>query len=254
MAGPPPATLLARDAWRLGFGAIRAMPQLFGGTFALLLGFEAAFRWQHPAAMGWPSLGEVLLGFANDLATEVIIAGAMIAVHRSVLLGTAVDRPVWQLPPNYDRFLGWTLLLNLVMLPMAALPGLIGDGKSATAAGALVFVIAGAAAIAVLVRLGTLLPALAADMPEAGWRAAWAMSRGHAWRFVGVGVLTFLPLDVAAFFAGKLFSQMDGPGSFLLAAAFASGNLLLQGAVGAAMWSRLLQAYGAARLRPVAPW
>ena len=35
---------LARDAWRLGADAMRAMPNLFLGTFVLLLGFSLAYR------------------------------------------------------------------------------------------------------------------------------------------------------------------------------------------------------------------
>ena len=58
-ADPPPvpaAVLLARDAWRLGFAAVRGMPVLFGTTFALLLAFELAFHAQHPPCRGIPPL------------------------------------------------------------------------------------------------------------------------------------------------------------------------------------------------------
>ena len=250
----PPATLLARESWSLGVQAIYAMPRLFGGTFALLLAFGAVFRWQHPPGVDLAMPATRLLGYASDLATEVIIAGAMIAVYRSVLLREVRDRPVWALPPHYDRFLLWTLLLNLPLLPAVALQAVTGDSKVATAVELLLTVAAFAVALVLLVRLAVLLPLVSADAAGAGWRGAWAMSRGHAWRFIAVGFLTFLPLEVAAYAATRLLNDLGGPAAFLAGATFDAAKALLLGAIGAAMWSRLVQVYGGAPPRPAAPW
>ncbi len=229
------------------------MPRLFGGTFLLLLVFGTLYRWQHPPAKDL-TLASMLLDYASDIATEVIIVGAMIAVYRSVLLREARDRPVWDLPPNYDRVLAWTLLLNLLVLPGVAIMGLANAPGAASVALGLAAFAALAAAIAVVVRLTALLPILAADAPGADWRGAWAMSRGQVWRFIGVGLLTFLPLHVAGYAASKLIEGVGGPGVLLAETALGAAQALLLGAIGAAMWSRLVQVYGAPLLRPAAPW
>jgi len=246
----PLGVALARDAWRLGFGAIRAMPNLFSGTFALLLAFELAFRWRHPPSDGWPDAAELLLGFANDVATDVIAASALVAVHRSVLLGEAADRPVWHLPPTYDRYLLWLVLLNLPFLLVIGLGGVpvIGLGLLAgqryfvpVVVGLLLLV---GAAVAVMLRLALLLPLSAMGAPAAGWRTAWDASRGKVWRLVAAVLLTFVPLEVGAAVVEGLFRGVDGPAALVLAALGAAAKALLWAAVGAALWSRLLQAYG----------
>lgn len=254
MTGQPPATLLARESWQLGFDAMRTMPQLFGGTFALLVAFGAAFRWQHPPGAEPITLARDLLGYASDIATEIIIAGAMIAVYRSVLLRETRDRQVWELPPNYDRFLVWTLLLNLPVLPAVVIQGLGGTPKAAPTVASLAALAAFTMAIALMIRLTALLPALAADAPGADVRGAWAASRGHAWRFIVVALLTFLPLELAAYASERLIEGIEGPGLFLLRAAFDAAKALVLGAIGAAMWSRLVEVYGASLLRPAGPW
>ncbi|HEY0203250.1 MAG TPA: hypothetical protein VGC15_03750 [Acetobacteraceae bacterium] len=248
----PPGVMLARDAWRLGVGAIRAMPNLFGGTFVLLLVFELAFRWRHPPSDGWPSMSELLLGFANDLASDVIAAAAMVAVHRSILLGEGADRPVWRLPPGYDRYLGRLVALSLPSLAATAALGLV-DGRDAAPAfalAALILVLLATAAVVVSVRLALALPLAAADVPGAGWRTAWEASRGKGWRLFGIVLLTFVPMEAAAMLVAGLFQSADGLAAVLLDSLGAAAKALLWAAIGAALWSRLLQAYGGALARP----
>lgn len=248
----PPGVMLARDAWRLGVGAIRAMPNLFGGTFVLLLAFELAFRWRHPPSDGWPSMSELLLGFANDLATDVIAAAAMVAVHRSILLGEGADRPVWRLPLGYDRYLGRLVALSLPSLAATAGLGLVHgpDAAPAFALAALVLVLLVTAAVVVSVRLALALPLAAADIPGAGWRTAWQASRGKGLRLFGIVLLTFVPMEAAAMLVAGLFQAADGLAAVLLDALGGAAKALLWAAIGAALWSRLLQTYGGALARP----
>ena len=218
----------------------------------LLLAFGLAFRWRHPPSDGWPSMSELLLGFANDLATDVIAAAAMVAVHRSILLGEHSDRPVWRLPPGYDRYLGRLVALSLPSLLATAALGLI-DGRDAAPAfalAALVLVLLATAAVVVSVRLALALPLAAADIPGAGWRTAWQASRGKGWRLFGVVLLTFVPMEAAAMLVAGLFQSADGLAAVLLDALGAAAKALLWAAIGAALWSRLLQAYGGALARP----
>ncbi len=247
--GIPPGVALAQDAWRLGLGAIRAMPNLFSGTFALLLAFELAFRSQHPPSDGWPDAAELLLGFANDVATDVIAASALVAVHRSVLLGEATDRPMWRLPPTYDRYLFWLVLLNMPFLlviglgvPVIGLGMLARQGYFVPVVVGLLLLLAGA--VAVTLRLALLLPLSAMGAPAADWRTAWHASRGKTWRLLAAALLTFVPLEIGAALVEGLFRGVDGPAALALGALGAAAKALLWAAVGAALWSRLLQTYG----------
>ena len=249
----PPRLALARDAWRLGLGAVRAMPNLFGGTFVLLLAFGLAFRWRHPPSDGWPGMAELLLGFANDLATDVIAAAAMVAVHRSILLGEGADRPVWRLPLGYDRYLGRLLVLSLPSLAATAGLALVDQRQAAPPAvviAALVLASLVTAAVVVSVRLALALPLAAAEIPGAGWRTAWEASRGKGWRLFGTVLLTFVPMEAAAILVAGLFRTADGLTAVLLDALGSAAKALLWAAIGAALWSRLLQTCGGVLGRP----
>lgn len=249
--GASPAGLaLAQDAWRLGLGALRAMPNLFGGTFLLLLAFELAFGFAHPQASAWPGTGELLLGFANDAAMDVIMASALVAVHRSVLLGETVDRPVWRLPPTFDRYLLWLLLLDLPFLAVIGLDGLAGQRYPAPVVVALTLLAAGA--VVVTVRLALLLPLSAMGAPGAGWRTAWDASRGRTLRLAGATLLTFVPMEAGAILVAGLFRGVDGLEGIVLGAFGTAIKALLWSAVGATLWARLLQVHGGALAqRPV---
>ena len=248
LSAVPPGPLLARQAWDLALGAIRAMPNLFGGTFVLLLAFGLAFRLQHPPVEGLPGARDLLFNFGSDIATDIITAGAMGAVHRSILLGEGADRPFWRLPPGYDWFLGWLLLLDLPMLAVNA--GIVLAGQVYPSPLMLLGVALLAAGTALTVRLSLVLPLAAMEAPGAGWRMAWAASRGKGWRLFGVVLLTFVPLELAALLVGGLFRDAGGLSAVLLDALGGAGQGLATAAVGAALWSRLLQAYGGALARP----
>lgn len=257
-AGPAPVPLveLARDSWRLGFGAMRAMPNLFGGTFALMLAFNLAFRWAHPIGGGRDGADVALLGFARDVALDVITTGALLAVHRSVLLGEGADRPVWRLPPHYDRYLLWLVLLDLAGLPAAlvvawaagradvgAVAGAGADGVGQAAAG---YWLLSGGSIWLTVRLGLLPPLLAMGTPGAGLRMAWDAARGHAGRMLGAALLTFVPLWFALVQVAALLRGLDGAAGPVLLAAWEAVAVLVIAAVTAALLSRLLQVHGGA--------
>ncbi len=247
----PPMALMARDAWRLGLGAIRAMPNLFGATFVALLVFDLAFRLRHPPSAGWPGAQEILLAYASEIASDVVLAGAAVAVHRMVLLGEAGDRMPWRLPPGYDRYLVAVLVLDLLMVPAIAAFAFSGGGYGGPALLLPVLLVPG---IALTVRLGLALPMAAVEVPEAGFgagfRMAWAASRGRGWRLFGALLLTFLPIGAGALLVAGMLQGVGGLASVLLDALADAAKATLSAALGAALWSRLLQAQGRAPVRP----
>ena len=87
---------LAMGAWRNTFAAMRAMPVLTLSAFALLLAVYIAAQW-----LGVPFMppAEVAIldrgpGLLRQLVVTAVVASLVIAVHRAVLLGEVVDRPV----------------------------------------------------------------------------------------------------------------------------------------------------------------
>ena len=187
-------------------------------------------------------------GIANEVAVDVLGASAFAAVHRAILLGDAGDRPAWQLPPGYDGYLLWLVALNLPLLPSAILDALAGPNYSPQSVVALGVTLA--AGVAVTLRLALLLPLHATEALVADPGTVWAATRGTVWRLLAAVLLTFVPMEAgAALLVGPL-RRMEGAEAVVLAALGDAGKGLLWGAVGAALWSRLLQAYGGALARP----
>lgn len=248
---PPPipaVVLLARDAWRLGLAAIRGMPVLFGSTFALLLAFELAFLGQHPPVPGQAGTAALLWGLANDIATDVLGASAFVGVHRAILLGEAADRPAWRLPPGYDGYVLWLVGLNLPLLPFAVMDAMAGPGYSLQSVVALLLALVGG--VAVTLRLALLLPLHATEALVADPGTVWDATRGTAWRLLAAVLLTFVPMEAGAALLAGLFRGLGGAEAVVLAALGDAGKAVLWGAVGAALWSRLLQTYGGALAQP----
>lgn len=199
---------------------------------------------------GWPGAREVLFGFARDAAMDVLTASALVAVHRLVLLGEAADRPAWRLPAQFDRYLLWLLLLELPFLPVTVLNAWAGpvdpaqpvDGRMLLVLGA--HVLLAGAGVWAAVRLSLVLPLAAMGAPGAGWRAAWDASRKRAWRLLGANLMTFVPMEVGAWVVAGLARDVEGPAGVALGVAGEAARALLWSVVGAALWSRLLQAHG----------
>lgn len=119
---PISAARIAIDGWRFALRAILAMPVLFGSALVLIL-FRDIFLYyvlpSSPPFAGAPSLFGSLIVAARDIPKTAIVASALIAVHRFVILGEVTDRQVWRLPANYTLFVGWLILLQVFSaLPM----------------------------------------------------------------------------------------------------------------------------------------
>lgn len=194
---PRSMTGIATMSWRMAWRAIARMPLLFSTGFAAILMIELGSRmagfeqWQTP-----PSSRLLLLGSLASIGSALVMASILIAVHRFILVGEATDRAVWKIPQGYRRFVGWKLLLALLLLlPVLVVVSI--NWKSPMVAGLLMSPIF--AAMAVFgIRLLLLFPAIAVGTPFAAWRNALRDSRGHFWRLFGTILLAGLPFFVVS--------------------------------------------------------
>jgi len=249
----PDSTIrIALDGWRAGLLAILSMPRLSGTAFLFILGYEITMDFISPAPES-----DVDFSFRMSLVTAAqlflstaIFASILIAVHRGILLSEVVDRPIWRVPPTYQRFAFWLLLFNLLWAVPAVLDLWLLPVVAHSSSGAgitFLIVLLNAAfwivAIVVSLRLMLLLPAVALATPSAEWRNAWSDSRGHAWKFFGVSALAALPMFVAGMILFWLHGSRPPGGGWLLPDALGT---LLMCYVGGAVASRLFWTYAAA--------
>ena len=91
-----------------------------------------------------------------------------------------MDRPVWLLPPQYDRLLAYALAISGLVITAIVLAGVIG-------------LVAG---FFILVRTLLILPAVATDAPGAGWAMGSALVRGRSLRLFAAVLLVEIPLTI----------------------------------------------------------
>lgn len=186
------AMQIASDSWRLGLRAATLLPRLFVSTGVVLLGYRFACLWSRGVvAPGQTTLGTTMLGLADQVVETAVIASMLIGVHRLVLLQEVADRPVWRIPPGYDRFVAWLLLLSVLWLPSQLVLALF--GLRAPVAAQLLAGVSLIALAVVALRITVLFPAIAID-EGADWRVAWRRTKGRMWAILGTTLLTCVPL------------------------------------------------------------
>lgn len=244
---------IAIDGWRLAYRFLFAMPMLSGTALSTILSFRIGAEYVWPSAVGRLSAGlpqpPPPIRLMMTIITLAIMASILIAVHRFVILGELVDRPVWHVPPTYRRFVGWLVLLSLPWLGPLAAAVLFGPLLPVPSVILSLLSLAFAAVLAV--RLMLLFPALAVAIPSADWRRAWTDSRDHAWKFLGAQMAACMPLILASTIVYLWLSKIPSAGEIMLlfCAAEESASQLLMICLSAAVASRLFQNYGAALAR-----
>jgi hypothetical protein len=245
------ATKIAADSWRLGIQSWTILPKLFASALVLLILVEAVQRFGfnlEPPRRGL--IWNATASLSGTIATSLLFASVLVAVHRLVLKGDTTDRPVWRLPACYWRFFAWFLLINLAWL-LGPFVGIVITADHELVGSVLNFLVVLVAMILSL-RILLLFPAVAAEMPDATLHNALRDSRGHLWRFFGVTFVAALPFTVTiviATFAIARFGLIEDsePSSMPLAIillAIDSAIRLVMVAVLAVVASRLFQAYG----------
>lgn len=175
--------------------------------------------------------------FAIAIVQVLIFLAPTVTWYRIVTYGAheAAARPVFTLGRLEVRLLLWQILLLIGLIaPFAIAAGLVGGllaaikmhfGETAAIIVAVPFVIAGIVAFAVTgTRLAMMLALAALDAP-AGFRAAWRLTRGIAWRLTGalgviiLAVVLFIALaELAAWLLGMIVAiAADASSSVVLA-------------------------------------
>ena len=205
---------LAKLAWTSLWAAFGKMKLLFGGMMVFSMIVAAIFSYasgeltqSRDSVQGMVAL---LLTLPQFFLLAIIVAPAMIALHRFILLDRATSSAAL-MKESYERsFILWFLGFNLLLILAGALVGLVDALWPGSAIPSIAIVLAGAAGA---IRLVLIFPAIATEVPSAGWRdrieASWDQMRGRFWLFVRGYILialpiglVFAPLEVALKFLG----------------------------------------------------
>lgn len=247
---------IAIDGWRQGLRAIIRLPRLFVSGFIVAMIWEwIAQRYGFSPWQGLRASKHLPLSILfHQVVLALILASIVIAVHRFVILGEVLDRPIWKLPATYRIFVIWLLLCGISSTLLSEVVDVLSPDY--LVAGMLFVFVADVLLAIVSVRLMLIFPAIAVESPYAGWRNAWRDSRGHAWRLFGIVLLAALPLLIPqVILAVMAIRSTNSPtidtkwlGPVELFAGTAA--LLLVSSIGAVIASRLFQLYGNALTRP----
>ena len=200
----PPIIGTAVMGWRDGLGAINAMPVVAGIAFIILLIIGALSTLLLPAPA--PGSGEavsIVASIVSSIIRAFVVAPLAIAVHRYVLLGEVT--PGYALDPSsprYMRFVGFAILVNLLLLApslILVVPMMIAAVPAAmTAVGGIVAFVLFVFVMIVALRRTILFPAVAVDAPGASWTNARNDTMGNSWRVAFILFCTIIPTIVVS--------------------------------------------------------
>jgi len=210
----------------------RRLAMRFGGI-PLLIGIIASFALlAYDVSMTEPSAELFAISFVQLL----IFLAPTVTWYRIVAYGEqeAATRPILTLGRLEIRLLLWQILFLLgLIVPFAAAGALIGGitvlvrntaGETAAIIVAAPLVAACAVAFVVVATRLTMILALASLDEPTGFRAAWNMTRGVAWRLTGALILVILAI-ILFFALAELAAWLIGM-ILAIAAGAASGEIL----------------------------
>jgi hypothetical protein len=202
--GEKPAIVdTAVAGWRDAFNALAAMPVTCGITFVIMLvlsGLSVLFLPQPMVEEGGAGLGvmNVIVGIIQSF----LLAPLAIAVHRYVLLGErATGYALDPSSPRYLRFVGFAVLVNLLLLVPSVIITVAppeGDNVALGAAGGLAAFVLFIVILIVVLRRAILFPAIAVDAPGASWSNARNDTKGNSWRVFFILLCTVIPVLVVS--------------------------------------------------------
>jgi hypothetical protein len=200
----PTLVAVYREWWRV-LASLR--PLLFNAC-AILVAISAAESFV-PMRLWNQTIPGEMITLVRAAVWALLLAPIIVAIHRFVILNEVTR--AYTLPvdaPAFRVFFAWLFALSILAgLPFDFLGLMQALGLSSTAS-ALGLAIVLVAAIAVLLRLTILLPAIAVEALDAGPSQAMADTKGYALRMFAIFALALLPW-LAIGLAGVL---LVGPG------------------------------------------
>lgn len=230
----------AEQGWRDALAAIPRMPVVLGVAVIVILALGAlplgpdTITNPSPDQLFWFRVHSDIAKILFLIAHSFLLTPVAIAIHRFVLLDEVTRRYEIGFSPRFLRFFFFSLMFQIVII----VPGWVGriaawihgleDGLARSvifypsllaAVLASVFV----AAVAAL-RMLILFPAVAVDVPGAGWRNAMTDSKAHTLRIFFVVLVTAIPIyglrsslpDFESYVSSHLQSLTDKMWCFVL--------------------------------------
>jgi hypothetical protein len=211
----PPIIGTAVAGWRDAFGALSAMPVTCGITFVILLVIGAlSILFVPGVATGKAGTALQVVSIISSIIQSFVVAPLAIAVHRYVLLGeVATGYALDPSSPRYLRFVGFAVLVNMLMIvPSLVFAVLPMDDKNIAmgALGGVIAIVLLIFIIIVVLRRAILFPAIAVDAPGATWKNARNDTKGNSWRVLLILICVTIP--VIAISVPLYFMLLKPPG------------------------------------------
>jgi hypothetical protein len=189
---------LARASFWAGF---REMKWLFGGAAIFSMIVAAIFFYiTDVVTLGAEPLHSVLallLVLPRILLLAIIVAPAMIALHRFILLDPASSSTALMKVSYEKSFFLWWLGFNLLLIFIGVVAGLVGWFWPGIGTPATIVLLVG---IVITLRLILIFPAVATEVPSTGWRnrieASRNQMRGRFWLLIRAYFLLALPIAI----------------------------------------------------------
>ncbi len=216
---PDAAIRAYTDVWRAA-GAMRTL-----ALYAVLIILAALVVEEliPPRLIDGFAIG-TLLDFLIDCGRSFCLTPIIIAIHRFIILDDVT--PSYALDPaepGFMPFFGWLVALSLLTTLVFSVPELaIAVGGSVLVATGIEVVVLMAVLIVVM-RLTVLFPAIAVGARNANAKAAFADTKGHAWKIFAIFLLTLLPVAVVSL----AISWLLGPGIRNTGSPLAVANLIV---------------------------
>lgn len=192
---------MAKLAWTSLCAAFRKMKLLFGGAaiFSMIVAALPFYISDVATPGAEPLHGAValLLFLPRVFLPAIIVAPVMIALHRFILLDPA-SSPTALMKASYEKsFVLWWLGFNLLLIIIGAVAGLVGWVWPGSGIPAAIVLLAG---IIISLRLILIFPAVAAEVPSAGWRdrieTSWNQMHGRFWLLIRAYLLLAFPIAI----------------------------------------------------------
>jgi hypothetical protein len=221
-------------------GVYDALTRLFlpvAITFVMLMALGLIKAWGVPAT-GLPT-APGLRGQLFEVARMFVATPYLFAVYRLIILGeTAANYWIAAVSPAFWRFCGLSLAYIVVAYAWMTLPEILPEW------GELLGHVTLLAFLPLAFPAMVLFPAVAVGAPAAGWRWAFATTRGHWAHMFLISLATILPFVIAALTVRQILQNAIGSDAAVTIATIEAITFPLGGTIGAVLASLVYQWIG----------